>query len=106
MAFCQSRNHPQVPQTLCSVMISYCHSCMDWKVYVSGYVNYADDDQQVFFTEERGFGPFDDVGTVLAEADALMTEWMLSAGRPWDPEAPNPITGQPPRSALWWENPD
>lgn len=105
VARCQSGNHPQVPQTVCSITITFCHNCQAWKVYGAGYTQLADDDQQTFMSVERNFGPFDDVGQVLLEADHLMTEWMLSAGRPWDPSQRNPITGIRPRDALYWDDP-
>lgn len=86
---CRQQNHPQVPQTLAALTISFCHQCQAWTVIVTGHTLYEDDQGDDVLSVDLEFGPFDDVTLVLDEGERILEQWMLRRGRPWDllPEA-------------------
>jgi len=81
---CKNRHHPQVPQTYVALTISYCHQCMAWQVIASAHTQHGEDDVRNVMSIMRDFGPFDDVTTVIDEAEQLIDRYMLRPGRPWD----------------------
>ena len=81
---CRQQNHPQVPQTIACLTISFCHQCQGWTVIVTGHTLYEDDQGDDVLSVDLDFGPFDDVSLVLDEGERILEKWMLRRGRPWD----------------------
>lgn len=83
MSRCHSSAHPQVPVTMVSVGLKWCHQCGAW-VLIRGVITAHHDELAVEETYDNvEFGPFDTLDDILdttLHALALIVE---HPGRPW-----------------------
>jgi len=85
MARCNGQNHAQVPVTVITVTISYCHQCAAWSIYAGRITQHDDEDVQAEEYTEDHLGPFDGVPTVLEFSIGHLTGLLGGSGLPWDP---------------------
>lgn len=84
MSPCNSHNHPQVPTTVATVMVAYCHQCDAFTLFSQLTTQQDDTRMDTLVWNEVEYGPFDTVDVVLIDALMAVNVLLGSAGRPWD----------------------
>jgi hypothetical protein len=84
MGRCTTTNHAQVPVTVITLTIAYCHHCQAFTVFAGRITQQDDEDVQADEYVEDYLGPFDGVPQVL-ELSSRHLNWLLGeSGLPWD----------------------
>jgi hypothetical protein len=84
MPRCNGQNHAQVPVTVATITISYCHQCSAWSIYAGRITQHSDEDVQADEYVEDHLGPFDGVPTVLELSSGHLRALLNGPGLPWD----------------------
>jgi hypothetical protein len=92
---CQCRFHPQVPVSVASLWMEYCHQCGAWLLDRSVYTQDGEDRTPEIIWPRVEFGPFDTLEQVAAAGSVFVKELLLPPGRPWDLRRSDPRTTPP-----------
>jgi hypothetical protein len=84
MTACSSYAHPQVPKTVLSVMMSYCHSCQSWTRFMWSATMVSEKAELWHDDSSVEYGPFDASSLVLDELLTEIARQWYAPGRPWD----------------------
>lgn len=84
MALCSGQYHAQVPVTVCTLTIAYCHQCQAFSIYAGRLTQHSDEDVQADEYVEDHLGPFDGVATCLRHSEYHLRALLNGSGLPWD----------------------
>lgn len=93
MARCECRAHPQVPVSVASLWMEYCHQCSAWIIDRGISTQYGEDHVADVRWPRIEFGPFDTIEQVAAAGSVYVKEMLLPPGRPWDLRRSDPRDG-------------
>lgn len=84
MCACAGQNHPQVPKTILTISLNWCHDCSAWTIYSGRHTNTGSYDPEFDMWSEDYLGPFDGTAEAIRVLTVRLDEMLSGSGVPWD----------------------